>query len=185
MHCRLCIELVNGWYKTLNVNKRGCWEWRSSRRGCKWRVGLGSQPLLSLHLSSLCASLMELAYPSWRERVRRIQVRRQQRAVEPHPAYSFYGAQVRLKPNSWTYNFVEVSGHNFESSQTWGFPIQCLHYKPVSNQFCSREGRSKKPRWLWIARKKTIKTFVPITSKNSASDQKLCGWALSLSRLRW
>ncbi len=25
------------------------------------------------------------------------------------------------KPNSWTYNFIEVSGHNLESSQTWGF----------------------------------------------------------------
>ncbi len=45
-----------------------------------------------------------------------------------------------LKPNSWTDNFVEVSGHNRESSQTWGFCIQCLHYKPVSNHFCSRGG---------------------------------------------
>ncbi len=35
------------------------------------------------------------------------------------------------KPNSWTYNFVEVSGHYLESSQTWGFRIQCLHYKPA------------------------------------------------------
>ncbi len=25
------------------------------------------------------------------------------------------------KPNSWTYNFVEVSGHNLESSHTLGF----------------------------------------------------------------
>ncbi len=25
------------------------------------------------------------------------------------------------KPNSWTFNFVEVSGHNLESSQTWCF----------------------------------------------------------------
>ncbi len=30
------------------------------------------------------------------------------------------------KPNSWTYNFVEVSGYNLGSS--WGFRIQCLHY---------------------------------------------------------
>ncbi len=44
------------------------------------------------------------------------------------------------KPNSWTYNFVEVSGHNLESSQTLGFRIQCLHYKPVSNHFCSKGG---------------------------------------------
>jgi len=36
-----------------------------------------------------------------------------------------------LKPTSWTYNFFELSGHNLGSSQTWGFRIQCLHYKPV------------------------------------------------------
>ncbi len=40
------------------------------------------------------------------------------------------------KSNSWTYNFVEVSGHNLESSQC----LQCLHDKPVSNQFCSGGG---------------------------------------------
>ncbi len=38
-----------------------------------------------------------------------------------------------LKLNSWTYNFVEVSGH--KSSQTWGFQIQCLQlqtsFKPL------------------------------------------------------
>jgi hypothetical protein len=44
----------------------------------------------------------------------------------------------QLKPNSCTCNFVEVSGHNLESPQTWGFRIQCLHYKPVSNDFCSQ-----------------------------------------------
>ncbi len=44
------------------------------------------------------------------------------------------------KSNSWTYNFVEVSWHNLKSFQTWGFHIQCLHYKAVSNHFCSRWG---------------------------------------------
>ncbi len=28
--------------------------------------------------------------------------------------------------------FIEISGHNLESSQTWGFRIKCLHYKPES-----------------------------------------------------
>ncbi len=46
-----------------------------------------------------------------------------------------------LKPKSWTYSFVEVSRHNLESSQTWGFRLQCSHYKPVSSRFCSRGGR--------------------------------------------
>ncbi len=46
-------------------------------------------------------------------------------------------------PNSWTYNFVEVSGHNLESFQTWGFHKQYLHYKPVSNNFCGGGGGVK------------------------------------------
>ncbi len=51
-----------------------------------------------------------------------------------------YSQSPLQKPNSWTYNFVEVSGHNLESSQTWGFHIQCLQYTPVSisNHFSSR-----------------------------------------------
>ncbi len=68
------------------------------------------------------------------------------------------------KQNSWTYNFVEVSGHNLENSQTWGFCVQCLHYKPASNHFCSR-GRGGGG-----VKSVVEKTFVPITSKNSASD---------------
>jgi hypothetical protein len=36
--------------------------------------------------------------------------------------------------------FCWGSGHNLESSPTWGFRRQCLHYKLVSNQFCSKEG---------------------------------------------
>jgi hypothetical protein len=52
---------------------------------------------------------------------------------------------INQKPNSWTYNFVEISGHNLESSQAWGFRIHCLHYKPVSTHICSR-GRGSKIR---------------------------------------
>jgi hypothetical protein len=33
------------------------------------------------------------------------------------------------KPNSWTYNFVEVSWHNLEISQTWGFWMDFLNHK--------------------------------------------------------
>ncbi len=49
-----------------------------------------------------------------------------------------------LKPNSWTYNFVEVSGHYLKSSNTWGFCVDFLIH---------RKG------WLWIARRKTLRTF--------------------------
>ncbi len=34
-----------------------------------------------------------------------------------------------LKPNSWTYNFIEVSWHNLESSQTWGFCMDFLNQR--------------------------------------------------------
>jgi hypothetical protein len=33
------------------------------------------------------------------------------------------------KRNSWMYNFVEVSGHNLESSQTWGFCMDFLNHR--------------------------------------------------------
>jgi hypothetical protein len=48
--------------------------------------------------------------------------------------------------------------------------------KKFSNHFCSKEGGVK--RWLWIARRTILtihKTFVPISSKNSASvDMAYC-----------
>jgi hypothetical protein len=34
-----------------------------------------------------------------------------------------------LKPDSWTYNFVDVSGHNLESSQIWGFYMDFFDHK--------------------------------------------------------
>ncbi len=34
-----------------------------------------------------------------------------------------------LKPNSWTYYFTEVSRHNLESSQTWGFWMDFLNHR--------------------------------------------------------
>jgi hypothetical protein len=44
------------------------------------------------------------------------------------------------KPNSWTYNFVEVSGHNLESSRTWGFCLDFLNQRKgiwISTRFSS------------------------------------------------
>ncbi len=85
---------------------------------------------------------------------------------------------ILLKPTSWTYNFVEVSGHNLESSQTWVFQIQCLHYKPVSNHFCSREeGVKSISRGDCEKQREKLKTFVPITSMNSASGPS---WNISV-----
>ncbi len=55
------------------------------------------------------------------------------------------------------------------SSQTWGFQVQCLYYKPVPNHFCSkvrggggRKSFSRGVGWLWIGRRKTLKIFVQL-----------------------
>ncbi len=73
------------------------------------------------------------------------------------------------KPNSWTYNFVEVFRHNLESSQTWGFRIQCLHYEPDSPLLLKAGGGGgvggvKSVVDMWIARRKTRKTLVQVIS---------------------
>ncbi len=52
--------------------------------------------------------------------------------------YTFF-AQTDLKSNSWTYNFAEVSGHNIESSQTWGF-VYNVYITKSPNHFCLRGG---------------------------------------------
>ncbi len=66
------------------------------------------------------------------------------------------------KPNSWTHNFVEISGHKIESSQTWGFHIQCFHCKPVSTHIFTKGGWGGGVKSIsrgdWIARRKTRKT---------------------------
>ncbi len=54
--------------------------------------------------------------------------------------YPYYRMRVCriLVPNSWMYNFVEVSGHNLESSQTWGFCMDFLnHMEGEGNGFLS------------------------------------------------
>ncbi len=35
---------------------------------------------------------------------------------------------IHLRGNSRTYTYVEVSGHNLESSQTWGFYLRFLPF---------------------------------------------------------
>ncbi len=72
------------------------------------------------------------------------------------------------KPNSWTYDLVEVSVHNLESSQTWGFRIQCLHFRPFLKHFCSVGGGGGAKSVYRNSVRKTLKAVVPITSnKNS------------------
>ncbi len=99
---------------------------------------------------------------------------RYQRLLSPSQLWLWIGVRTAQKPNSWTYNFVEVSGHNLDSSQTWGLRVtmftlqtsfkplflgvilkvlrlevsalQYLHYKPVSNHFFSGGGGGDRSR---------------------------------------
>ncbi len=58
---------------------------------------------------------------------------------------SAWGTEVERKPE-----FMNVQYHwgfwdNLESSQTCGFLIQCLHYKPVPTHFCCGVGEGQNP----------------------------------------
>ncbi len=44
-------------------------------------------------------------------------------------AVRYVWPRVEQKPNSWTYSFFEVSGHNLESSQTSGFSMDVLNHR--------------------------------------------------------
>ncbi len=111
------------------------------------------------------------------------------------------------KTNSWTYNFIAVSGHDLESFQTWGFCMVLSTWKgggvcygflsgfplvfltvysnwiveTVRGCMSLKKNKSKSQGKavgrLWIARRKTLKTFVWISSKNSASGQFFSDWA--------
>jgi hypothetical protein len=67
---------------------------------------------------------------------------------------------TRSRIHERTISLSFLLGITLKSSQTWSFCIQCLHYKPVST--C-----------LWLSRRKTLKTFVPISTKNSASANSI------------
>ncbi len=47
----------------------------------------------------------------------------------PNKMKRLYSTVPVEKPSSWTNHFVEVSGHNLESSQTCGFCIAVLHHR--------------------------------------------------------
>ncbi len=91
--------------------------------------------------------------------------------------YFFNGSRSRIQERT----AVSLRGrHNLESSHTWGFPVQCLHYKPVSNHFFSGGGgdgvESISRGDCEISRRKTLQTFAPITSRNSAAGV----WRISI-----
>jgi hypothetical protein len=50
--------------------------------------------------------------------------------------FTHFQVSVRdQKPNSWTYNFVEISRHNLESSQAWGFCMDFLNHREGGTVF--------------------------------------------------
>ncbi len=67
------------------------------------------------------------------------------------------------------------------------FPYKMLYYKPVSNHFAQEGGEGGLKSvigGLRKARRKTLKTFVPITSKNSASAAEQQGIFLFINKMK-
>jgi hypothetical protein len=75
----------------------------------------------------------------------------------------------QLKPDSWTCNFVEVCGHNLLRLEVLVYNVYITNQ--IQTTFAEEGGAGgvKSERRLWVGRRKTLKTFVPITSKNLAS----------------
>jgi hypothetical protein len=71
-----------------------------------------------------------------------------------------------LKPNSWTYNFIEVSGSL--SSQTWSFREQCYRTNQFHTTIAQSEGGG-----VNSLVEVTANSSEEITSKNSASVRVL------------
>ncbi len=74
----------------------------------------------------------EFSEQSWsRIHERTISLRLYSRYTDPKRKISYLQGVHRtiLKPNSRTYNFVEVSVHNLASFQTWGFCMDFLHHR--------------------------------------------------------
>ncbi len=80
-------------------------------------------------------------------------------------------SQVR-KPNSWTCNLVE--GLMFLGIILRVFRLEVsVNNVYITNQFQITFIGAGGGGWLWIARRKTLNTFVPITSKYSASVKSI------------
>ncbi len=80
-----------------------------------------------------------------------------------------------------TNNFLDVSGHNREFSGL-RFPYTTLIYKALSSHFCG--GGGSKP-LVEVKGGGTLKAFVPITSKNSASVPVLTDETISYYKVCW
>jgi hypothetical protein len=67
-----------------------------------------------------------------------------------HPETEFMNVQLRwgFWAQSWEF-------------QTWGFRIQCLHYKLVSNHFCSRGGSKIRCRGDCDSKEETLSQLCP------------------------
>jgi hypothetical protein len=88
------------------------------------------------------------------------------------------------KPNSWTYNFVEVTGHNLESSQIIGKVVWLSIFPPFFLTVCNnltvetvrgcvslKKFKSQGKAVEVTMNRKTPKTFVWHSSRNLASGE--------------
>jgi hypothetical protein len=137
-----------------------------------------SLPVLYLHLfqivfSEICASILryELVHRICLSRPLSIVVSSQFKLKHTFSLavpYHFIHHCHNLKPNSWTYSFFEVSGHNLESSQTWGFCMDFLNHReggmvffyqvfPLSTLMFTEIEQEKLWEVVWVWRNISIK----------------------------
>ncbi len=99
---------------------------------------------------------------------------------------------ILQRPNSWTYNFIEVSSRNLESSQTLGFSMDFLNsmeggialyqifvlspsqkLQEVAWVWRNKNLKAKRCRWLWITRRKTLKVFTGFSPRIRPQDEPI------------
>ncbi len=70
------------------------------------------------------------------------------------------------------YNFVKVSGHNHETSQTWGFHIQCLCPNYGMSENSASEGKIFSSEEHCNAGEKTSRFFLKEVNKVLINPRK-------------
>ncbi len=108
---------------------------------CFWAISFFLHPLLN-HLPSLNLFTVFHSTPSsFHSIILSAQIssaedsRNKFKLHRSHTSHLWTDVYGTMKLSSSTYNFVEVSGHNLESSQTWGFCMDFLNHRQGGTVF--------------------------------------------------
>jgi hypothetical protein len=130
------------------------WLWIARRKTLKTFVPITSKNSASGLFAVQCTSQLSLVYGHDDESPTDESPNKKSRMFRPLDNASLYLYQVGVRPMHFA-----CGSHKLQATSIMFF-ITALRY---------RIKMKNSVRWLWLARRKTLKTFVPITSKNSAS----------------